>query len=204
MQFGVASFFETPKGSPWAAVGVPSPSFIPQYNYLDAYKRLKKDSKDKKEKYDPRVALEKAVTDQFFRESEGGKNKAATLKARTTAWALTYYLANNKLDGLLRYYKELAKLPRDLEFDNEVLLACFARAFDLTDGKDPKKVNRNKLDQLARDWDKFLDNTPLELADFNEQVVAKVIKEMKNPPANNGPGGPGRPGAPGGLPPGAP
>ena len=49
------------------------------------------------------------------------------------AWSLTYFLAHRKLGndrfGLIRYYRELARMPRDLEFDGDSLVLLFARAF---------------------------------------------------------------------------
>jgi hypothetical protein len=67
-------------------------------------------------------------------------------------WSLTYYLAMTNLEGLKRYYQEMAKLPRDMAFDEPALMACFARAFGLTESGSSNEVNRSKLEQMAFNW----------------------------------------------------
>src|SRR5207244_1296265 len=63
-------------------------------------------------------------------------------KARGTAWALVYYLIQNKkFPNLLRYRQEIASMPRDLDLDEKSLEACFARGFELSDARDPRKLD---------------------------------------------------------------
>src|SRR5262249_4413255 len=120
--FGMASFFETPRGAFWSGVGAPSWVYLTQYKQWENAKKLE----------DPVKSLLNVVTDRYFREAETSKHKQTTLmKARTMAWALNYYLMHKKLGGLVRYYQELREMPRDLEIDEGVLLQTFARAFDL-------------------------------------------------------------------------
>ena len=54
------------------------------------------------------------------------------LPPRASAWALTYFLAQQKLTGLQAYFKELSKMPRDIDLDDKALIACFARAMNCT------------------------------------------------------------------------
>src|SRR5262249_39606632 len=77
-------------------------------------------------------------------------------KARTLSWALTFFLANKRPDGLKRYHEELKKLPRDLEFDADTLLVTFARAFDCLDAARPNLADRTKLEKLANEWHDYL------------------------------------------------
>src|SRR4029077_18543467 len=116
VQFGVGSFFETPLGAPWVMTGTPSIEHLP--NFRD-YRKLKRFEKT------PGDTLRKVVTDAYFRQAAPTKDPAIERKARAASWALTYYLMQTRTDGMLRYYKELSKLPRDVELDEETLLACF-------------------------------------------------------------------------------
>jgi hypothetical protein len=154
VQFGVASFFETSRGAPWPGTGTPSWMYLTHFKTWSKLKKLDK----------PEVALKQVVTDHYFRNLEDARAKdskdkqaevrKAGLKARTMAWSLTYYLLQvaDKREGLLRYYNELASLPRDMEFDEDVLMGIFARAFDLTDPGKPNEVNQARFVKLANDW----------------------------------------------------
>jgi hypothetical protein len=200
--FGMGSFFETPLESPWPTVAAPSNAHLPHFRELVKKKKLEATAVE---------TLKKVVTDGYFRSPSLGQDpEAVQKKARATAWALTYFLAEKRLDGLQRYFKELAKMPRDLELDDEVLLGCFARAFGCVD--ENQKVDPEKLGDLAKQW---LDYTSLVL--LESEVVLKEIqkrfKEMKKKeetaPAGGTPTAPGvppagpgdRPGG-GGKPPG--
>jgi hypothetical protein len=201
--FGIGSFFETPRGAPWSSYGVPGATLLDQHNYLLNYKLWAKGKKLDK----PAVQLEKCVSDTYFRTATAEKDKekeaVEMLKARTHAWALTYFLAKTRLDGLLAFYREMGKLPRDVEFDGEVLLATFGRAFGLADRDG--KLNRVQFAKLANEWHNYMTNTTMEL----EEVVNMVrkgqvaLKEGKHPGANVGSPPPGAQGGPGGAPPGA-
>src|SRR5207244_2366018 len=71
--------------------------------------------------------------------------------------------------GLVRYYRELAKMPRDLEFDDQTLLLCFARAFNCLDAKG-EKPDDAKLTELAKEWHRFIDLTPPESEDVFKDI----------------------------------
>src|SRR5262249_44605417 len=124
VQFGVASFFETPKGAWWQGTGAPSQLYLKKYQKWEKENKLDKP---------PETALKKVITDEYFREARRVNQEAAWTKARTMTWALSYYLAETHLDELMAYFQELDKLPRDMEFDDEILLGCFARAFKIAD-----------------------------------------------------------------------
>src|SRR5262249_37622101 len=147
--------------------------------------------------------LVQVVTDGYFRHrAPGEKPTAALRKARAASWALTYFLAQKELAGLQRYFKELARMPRDIELDKDVLLACFARAFDCV-GAD-KRADAAGLRSLAARWDSYITRVPLE-ADAIHKAIRDAYSQMSRerapaprPPTNPaGPGGvPGLPGAP--------
>lgn len=150
----------------------------------------------------PGLTLRKVVTDAYFRavpeEGKGGSverkaHDVAVRRVRTAAWSLTYFLATSKMrfTGLQRYFKELSKMPRDIELDEEVLLGCFARAFGCVDASN--KINNAALDKLAREWYGTMDNVHFD----SEGIMKKIrdvfrdkLKQMQE--AANGNGGQGQ------------
>jgi hypothetical protein len=185
IDFGMPSFFETPKGSFWPGVGAPSQL------YLAKFKRMRK------ERNHPEV-LRKVVSDWYFHQAsqDPSKEKDWMTTARTMSWALTYFLVNKKQEELLRYYQELRNLPRDLEFDEDVLLGVFARAFGLADSSKPNELDENKLAILAEQWYTFMGGLPLEIEEKvragPSNIGGGVIRPEAVPP------GAGRPGPGGG------
>jgi hypothetical protein len=173
--FGMGSFFGTPNASPWPTLGRTPVSLVDNSNYLYTYKTWFKTKKLD----EPKVALQRTITDEYFRQAKKDKDPAALLKARTMSWALTYYLAKSKLDKLLRYYQELSSLPRDLEFDDDVLARAFARAFDLIDTRNPDRVDQAKFGQFAQDWERYMQQrTQLEVEKAIKQVHAATPKPV--------------------------
>jgi hypothetical protein len=160
IDFGIASFFSTPKGSFWPGVGTTgSPYLVNFKNWENADDR----SADRLEK-DAVDALKAVVTDRNFRLIHDGPDKERQVtKARTMAWALIYYLAHKKREGLIRYFQELHDVPRDLELDEDALMTVFARAFELFSG--PNQIDENRLVNLANDWYSFMKQTPLEIGE---------------------------------------
>src|SRR5262249_13958242 len=132
-------------------------------------------------KLDPKVALEKTITDQYLKAAKDSPEPVVHLKAKATAWGLSYFLAKgpNNLDGLFRYYQELGKLPRDLEFDDDVLKGCFARAFQLADPKDPTKIDPVAFERFAQKWQVFMSQELPELKDVMDEVK-KAQTDLKN------------------------
>lgn len=174
VQFGMGSFFETAKGSAWGGVGFPSQTFEVDHNYLFQYRKMSREKNLDK----PATILENVVKDRYFREASRSNDPKAMLRARTLSWALTYFLAHKKLDGLMRYYKELALLPRDMELEEDVLLACFGRAFDLM--STPGKVDTTKMARFAGEANDFINLTPVEAQEMLVQVQ-KAQAELKAP-----------------------
>jgi hypothetical protein len=164
LQSGMGSFMQTPYGSPWRGYGAPN------WSYLLSFHELKKDKKL------PAAAdlLRDVLADRYFRE---GDRKHPSVKARATAWALTYYLMQNKnrLPGLQNYFKELSRLPRDLELEGDAVLDCFARAMDCHDGSG--KRNEQKLNDFAEAWMNFMDGVKL---DNDAAEILQAIHKLQN------------------------
>jgi hypothetical protein len=169
--FGMPSFFAVTKAAPWGGAG--GPNWIYLQEYKERSKRKMAGRMDK-----PLDALKGVVTDRYFHEAENGKKEGVLLKARTMAWSMVYFLAHRKLGndqfGLIRYYREMAKMPRDLDFDPDSLLVLFARSFDCLDAKGDKPDDA-KLTKLAEEWTRFINDTPLE----GEEIV-KDIRNRQN------------------------
>src|SRR5262249_41298872 len=129
----------------------------------------------------------KVVTDGYFRNQNqffGTDPEVALRRARALSWSLTYFLAQRKLDGLQRYYKELSKMPRDIELGEEALLGCFARAFDCVDAD--KKVNQKKLETLAGEWFGYMESVKLERQEIVEEMRKNLDGLNKKPGKDNG------------------
>jgi len=215
-QFGFASFFETPLDAPYGSAGKVSSLHFPAFRELQkAPSEKEKAVVERLEEKLTSATLKGVVTDAYFRQasliSDSKSRYPYQVKARSTAWALMYYLMRNQRDGLARYWKELAKLPRDMQLDEEQLWVCFAKAFEAFDAK-TGTVNTAKLNDLARRWDEDLKRARLESKELLDKVadarkeVDKIAKGEVGPmnPGGMGPGGPGGPGFPGGGPGGRP
>jgi hypothetical protein len=150
IQFGMGSFFETPLGAPWACPTDLSPMHFPTF-FAETMKETGSDGKKMA------AVLRGVVSDAAFRNTVNESNRPYALRrARANAWALTYFLAAGDAEGLRlvklrRYLSELSKLPRDREVDEEVLLGCFARAFECWDAR-KNGVDEVRLQALAERW----------------------------------------------------
>jgi hypothetical protein len=151
VDFGTASFFEAPKVALWPGVGAPNLPYLFNFKKWD-------EEKSKKLPREPAEALKGVVTDHYFHAAarDGKKRPGDLARAETLSWALTYFLAKKKRDGLLRYFDELRTLPRDLAFDEDVLLGVFARAFRLADEAKPDQVDQSRLTNFANEWYQFM------------------------------------------------
>ncbi|MCZ2342408.1 MAG: hypothetical protein LC104_11515 [Bacteroidales bacterium] len=76
-------------------------------------------------------------------------------KSQVTSWALTYYLANQKLPTLLKFYAELGKLPRDMTLDRDQVFQIFCKTFGLTNA-DGTELNLIAFKAFAADWMKYM------------------------------------------------
>lgn len=153
IEFGMGSFFETPKGAYWPGTGAPHWSFLIHFQLMRDAKSL-----DKAED-----ALWGVVSDRYFRHAKASNAPEALLKARTLSWSLTYFLAQRRLDGLLRYFQELSNMPRDLDLDETALIGCFARAFDLTDKSKPNELNPTQVRELSQKWYESMNDIHIEV-----------------------------------------
>jgi hypothetical protein len=193
-QFGLASFFDTPHGALYTGVGLPSWSNLVAFKYFRKTNKLGTKSE----------ALIRTISDRNFRDAakfeleqkdvpeKDKKEKQLQDKhdiARGTAWALAYYLLHEKkLPELARYTAELSNLPRDLELDEATLLGCFARAFGLSDAKDPRRLDPRKVSQFADAWFSFMDGVNLEVRDA-EAILSDARYPIQRRPAASNQGG---------------
>jgi hypothetical protein len=190
--FGLGSFFDTRHGAYWPGTGAPNWICLPLFKYYQQLHRLDP----------PEQAIVNVITDEYFRQAYVSPGRFTLDQAGVMSWSLFYFLAQRYPEGLLRYCGELANLPRDMEFDGEVLKGCFARAFNLTDTGLANQVSLAKLYKMGRDWYKFIDGTDLETESYMKELRKKDPRILKpGDPSklpNQGKPGPNQPGQPGG------
>lgn len=170
LQVGLPSFFETPKfsqetltGAFWVTCGAPHWVYHPLWREFEERKVLDA----------PEEAMKAVITDAYFHEARF--DPRAQLRAKVMAWSLVYFLAHRRLDNLLTYCKELGGLPRDLELDEDVYVACFARAFDMA-VPGGKGLDQVKFNTLAQEWYKYMN-----ILQFPEvsQDTQKFLQDMR-------------------------
>jgi hypothetical protein len=220
VQFGMASLFETPHQAFYPLTAGPNWHQLLNFKHLRQTKKL--DAKKAKD------VLLNVITDGYFnkayaslhelyatkdeKDKHEGKTKEELELARSTAWALTYYLAHQKRDMFRDYLNELAQLPRDVEYDANVLKRTFARSFKLLtkDPNDPTKqaIDAGRLEQLATAWFSAMDRTSLDIMEVEKgelklrKAIADAAAKAASRPTTPGAGaGSGRPGGPGMQPP---
>jgi hypothetical protein len=174
VRFGLASFFETPRTDNllnpryptfWSGLGAPSWIYLPLIqDLLIAEQRgelvwnagLPTERKYRIE----RMNIPFVLTDRGFLAAERAEPQDRDFlryKARTEAWALSYFLMTDpardgrqrrKLDKLIDFYRALDRFPRDFELSDEVIVKAFAEAFDLKDNK--------AWDSLEKEWREYM------------------------------------------------
>jgi len=169
--FGMGSFFEKPFQAPWATIGGANPYWLPRFRELNAKKKLGATARD---------TLVQVVTDGYFRSkpAKGEKADAALRKARAASWALTFFLAQKNLPGLQRYFQELARMPRDLELSEQVLLTCFARAFGCMTAD--RKIDEGRLTALADTWMGYISNQTMDAEGVHARI-REYYKQVSRP-----------------------
>jgi hypothetical protein len=204
VRFGLGSFLETSQKAFFHNPGLPS------WLYLKPFKELIK-SKDRERNEE---MLARVISDFYFRHAhaslrqadmhkddreskEALQEKAAkeVEKARCTAWAFTYFLLKDPATRaqLEQFLAELAAMPRDQEFGQDVLIECFARSFGVQDAADPSRVDATKLQNLANRWVGAMEHENLEV-DAKFEIPKKDDTKKKAPAPNNRfPGGFGAP-----------
>jgi hypothetical protein len=213
IQFGMASYFETPYGAVYPGFGLPSWTHLVNFKHFNRNKKFG----------EPSEVLFNLINDRYFRHAAQEVNKATDAKAkekaveaqrvelekgRALAWSLVFYLAEDKkMHYLARYSEELNKLPRDLELDERTLQGCFARAFEMADVRDPNRIDQARFKTFATKWFDLIATYNLEIPDVErEMMLVRDAPPPKTPPSTDtkGPGGlpfpGGNPGFPGGNP----
>jgi hypothetical protein len=180
VEFGMGSFFETPVMSPYVSAGGARNEYLPLWKNMKKAKLFGKTPDNPK--FDAAETLRLVVTDAYFRQARQEGTYSSLRRARATSWGLAYFLAhgNNKLDGpkptldgLQKYFKELAKMPRDIELDEEVLLYTFCKSFGLLDDNGKADAKSAKFQIFANTWATYLDQDEPEL----KAVVTYIHKE---------------------------
>jgi hypothetical protein len=206
LQYGIGSFFETPKGAYWAGTGAPHWKYFVNFrNWRDDRNAAKAVITEK-----PEEIFLKVISDQYYAEARRINTPQAWEKANTMGWALTYYLAQNQntRDNFLKFLQELANLPRDMQIDPNTYMLCFARSFNLVK-EGEAKLDETAVKKMVKDWYyEFMSQVQLEMPDafklakkIEEQRVVKAAeleaeKKKLNAPGQFPPGGvqPGGPG----------
>jgi hypothetical protein len=189
---GLAALFETPDRSVYPTIGAPS------WTHAISFKHLR--TKTQKLAV-PRDVLYNVIRDFYFQdarqfskdlqEQPGSPelqrgNREAWELARSTAWSFTYYLAQKgKLDYLFAYGKELDRLPRDMDLNEQILEASFAKAFNMADAQDAGKVDNIKMYNMAGSWFTMMEGINLEPAviqSYYEKERAKLDPQAPAPP----------------------
>jgi hypothetical protein len=212
LQFGTAALFETPKGpfpgarftaqnAYYAGVGAPSWEYLRPFKELIVRLEGRNPTQTGLGPASPAELLKQVVTDGHFNAVLGAKDLPGLYRARTTAWALTYYLAQKRLPGLMRYFQEVAALPRDLEVDGKTLLAAFARAFDVANATQDD-IDPAKFEEFAKNWVAFMKGVVTPGVELHLELPDSVTGGQPGQPGGSDggmpPSGRGGPGGPGG------
>jgi hypothetical protein len=171
---GIGSFFATPKSSGdlnapalWTGIGGPHWVYLPLFRKMMEARKNNGDkaevTADEKTPAAHRVKigaldLMQVITDRNFISADKADTKDRDFlkqKAKSEAWALTYFLFYNKGEQFRKFYDELKEMPRDLELSPEVLEQAFGRSFELLDEKG-EKVDSAKAGKLQREWTDYM------------------------------------------------
>ena len=168
VRFGLGSFFESPKSngelnlaSIWTGIGDANWVYAPLFQKIskaqkdDGTGSLKLEDKnpDAKPVRLDKLSITRILTDQAFDradKADKAEREGYRLVARAEAWALTHFLARDRLPNLLRFYAELSKMPRDMELTPEIIETAFGRAFDMLDANE--RLDQNALTALENKW----------------------------------------------------
>jgi hypothetical protein len=172
VRIGLGSFFETPKSagelnlvSLWAGIGGAHWVYLPIYKKLvaaEASGTLKLDDKDPNAKVlrVDKLSVLRVLTDRGFDRSDKATDAAEKANyrtiARAEAWALTFFLMRDKLDGLRKFYDELSKMPREMELTPEIIEQAFGKAFNLLNDGTGDKIDPDKLETFEKNWKNFM------------------------------------------------
>lgn len=170
---GLASFFSTPKSSGehnlpalWSGIGGEHWLHLPLFRKMSKAREAGENAEitvDDKLPTRHKVKIGKldviaVITDRVFERADKANKEDKTFmmqKAQAESWALTYYLAKNRIPELRKFYQELAQMPRDMELSPEVLEQAFGRAFGLFDATG-EKLDKTKVEKFESDWTKYM------------------------------------------------
>lgn len=137
---GLASYFETPAGANWGGAGAVN-SFRLQF-----YRALQQDEAHAK--------LDFLVSDQIF---AAASDEAGRTAAYGQAWALTYFLMEERFDDLIKYYQRISELDAsDQGVPREQLVKVFEDSFG--DCQILEQQWRRFMSKLDSDARKLLQN----------------------------------------------
>ena len=118
IEFATGSLYETPRAAYWPSVGGPD------WHYILKFWVWLNDSKNPLRAH-PAESLAYTVSDHGFREARATHDPAALLRC-SLCRGPRLLSGHEHRDGLMRYYHMLGELPRDLKFDDEANMRCFA------------------------------------------------------------------------------
>jgi hypothetical protein len=196
LRYAMASYFEMPKGpflgttdsetlvnfAFWPGAGGPHWAWRP---YLDELIKNKKF---------PDVPTEELMTTllggwRAKPKEDGSIDEAAAesdlARSRCLAWALNYYLLNERFPEYMAFLTELGNLPRDIELDDFTFLSTFCQAFHVdTAGltRTNPRGNLSSYTELAKAWEDSMRRFPgltMRLK-FEEVKTDKDPKDPKN------------------------
>jgi hypothetical protein len=121
---GLATYFEAPGEASWSGIGAVNEGRLGLYRALESI-----------------AELDIIIGDQIF---EFAGNHFTIVHGYSQAWALTHFLMERHFDKFIQYYKLLGEMPRDLEFNSEVLTNLFTHVF----GEDRKT--------FEQEWRKYM------------------------------------------------
>jgi Protein of unknown function (DUF1570) len=210
LRFGIASLFETPKGPFPGGAGQVKVAFYrggggPHWAYMRYFEELDAKKEIERTLPDPFVGT---IVDAYFQaanqaykkttvKAEEGDSKTIpaellAAKARTYAWAVTYYMAKEHFPRFETFMKELSRLPRDCEIDENAIVSCFGRAFNIDlGGLYASDIDGRKFQSFSIDWYRYIAGLK------SPSKALKVDPLVNAPPPGQNPGGPGGPGGPG-------
>jgi hypothetical protein len=214
VKYGFTSFFHTPK-SQFAFKDLESPAYFsgmggPHWVHLPFFRKLvdaerkgevilnEKTTIERKLKIE-KMSIPQILGDASFERAQKADDKEKPVleeKARAEAWALTYFLARNKLDQYRKFLEGLGRLPRDMELTPEIVELVFAQAFGLVDRSNPDKINTDGLASLEREWREYMELQQLYINTVQDKKDPKQQQQQPQFPGQFGPGGFG-PGGPG-------
>lgn len=218
VQFGMASVFETAKPPyPLAPVEVRAPYWHgwggASWKYTRLFRHFEHEQsmgaregiiREDKEFTRAGRTLLHTIRDSEFSEARENPRQGSLhlLMGRTYAWGLCHYLTRMRTAGVIRFYEELAKMPRDLELEPDEVVGCFARAFDVADVTGVK-IDPAKFESLAKDWLGYMASVATPGTEMQIGVEGGNNSIPGGPPPGGGApggGGGGSPVPPGGRP----